>query len=277
MAQAKVISLNPADYVRGGLIQDIDVAVTRARWTEWDFNGTITPPSLAACLEFEPLDGGEVHEEYLSAGKLDFFAPNQENDGKTLVSQGKDHMTQGTKWHLFIQSMADNGADLTVLNAGDISVIEGAKVHIVRKPAPPRPGMAKRDKEEMMLVVDKVISLPWDKKGAGARRTTAAKPGAASAKADAKPDARVDAKPEADTGGGDSDYDAIALGAVTEVLSRKGTAMAINSLRVNTYRELSNDKSLDKAARDTINRSVNPDWLAANGFVVDGMEVSLPE
>jgi len=286
------IMLHPDTYIRGGLMQDVDVTLTNLRWTEWDYQGTVNPPVLACRITMEPLDGFDEHEEFLSAGSLDNFQPNPDDDGKTLISpNGKEHLTQSSNWYHFIRSITDSGGDLTPLK-DDISILEGSKFHVVRKPAPKRDGaftvQKKEGREAQILVVDKVISLPWDKKGAGAKRTataaaTAAKPTGAAAKTNSVAAAATTAtataaaaeEAQAEAPAGDDDMNNIAIGVVTGLLE-KGTT-PINQLKVFSFRELNKDKSLDTKTKNAISGTINATWLAGNGFVVDGADVSMPQ
>jgi len=279
------IMLHPDTYIRGGLMQDVDVTLTNLRWTEWDYQGTVNPPVLACRVTMEPLDGSDEHEEFLSAGSLDNFQPNPDDDGKTLVSpNGKEHLTQSSNWYHFIRSITDSGGDLTPLK-DDISVLEGSKFHVVRKPAPKRDGaftvQKKEGREAQILVVDKVISLPWDKKGAGAKRTAAAaKPATAGAAAKTNSSAAATTaaaaeEAQAEAPAGDDDMNNIAIGVVTGLLEKGATP--INQLKVFSFRELNKNKALDTKTKNAISGMINAAWLAENGFVVDGAEVSMPQ
>jgi hypothetical protein len=270
-------------------MQDIDVAITNVRWTEWDYQGTVNPPVLACRVTMAPLDGSDEHEEFLSAGSLDNFTPNPDDDGKTLVSpNGREHLTQSSNWYQFIQSILDSGGDLTPLK-DDVSILEGSKFHVVRKPAPKRDGaftvQKKEGREAQILVVDKVISLPWDKKGAK-RTAVAAKPAAAVAAGAAKANSGAAAnsvtataaaaqEAQAEAPAGDDDLGNVAIGVVTGLLEKGVTPL--NQLKVFSFRELNKNKALDTKTKNAISAMITADWLAENGFVVDGTDISMPQ
>lgn len=79
-----VASLLPENMAQGGLADDFDGVITRARFAPWDYNGKIDHHVLAAHVTIKP-DGDEPEVDvYLSAGNLDEFMPS--NDGEKPVN-----------------------------------------------------------------------------------------------------------------------------------------------------------------------------------------------
>lgn len=188
------ISLHPRDFVMGGLIDDVDVEIKDSRFIVTDYSGAATENALALQLTMTVLgdDSGAVHEQLFSAGRSADFLPDPETEGRTLIQNGtRESLTNSTNLALFLKSMADAGADLAILSAGDIGVLTGARLHVKRMPAPKRDNIVQqprsdgRERANTILLCTKLISLPWDKKG-GAKgvSTTAKGTGAAAAKAE---------------------------------------------------------------------------------------------
>lgn len=221
------ISLHPRDFVMGGLIQDVDVEVVEARFIATDYDGTLPSASaLALKMDLKVLgdETNTIHTQLFAAGNIANFAPDPETDGRTLEKNGsREALDKNSNLGLFLQSMMDAGANLTPMSKGDVSALEGARFHIVRKPAPKREGLSNttaradgQEREKTIVLCSKIISLPWDKAG---KPAAAAKP-AATAAAKGKPAA---AEPEADEA--ESAYPA-------DVLERAGdflTGMVVES------------------------------------------------
>lgn len=188
-----VVGFGPDQFVQKGLPSDIDVRITKARWTEWNYGGAVSADRLAIAvyLEFKNLASDEEHEQYLSAGSLaDSFRPNPKDDGKTLeVLKGEPELAKGSNWHLFMDSLWKKGwpsdpNDPRSGSGGDVSVLEGLEFHLQRVKAPERPGLKreprKKEFEEQIMVATAIIRLPWEAgKGSsekGATRTMSAAP-----------------------------------------------------------------------------------------------------
>ncbi len=161
-------SLNPADFVRGGLANDIDVEVVRARYDIFDYGGTVQGDAsrFSLRLELRDLKTGEEFVEHLTAGKPSDFVPSKEDGGKTMVSvSGKQQLNRDSNLFLFLQSIADLKIDMSPLADGDASRFDGFKFHLVRKPAPKRTGLSitrkNPEQEATYVAVQSVIYVPW--------------------------------------------------------------------------------------------------------------------
>lgn len=73
-----VASMNPADFIAGGLLDDFDGRITRARLVPWDYNGNADHFSLAVALTIQPDEGNEF-TQYYSAGSLEHFVPSMDS------------------------------------------------------------------------------------------------------------------------------------------------------------------------------------------------------
>lgn len=161
------ISLNPKTFSPGGLLNDSDVEIVSSRFTVYDYNGTITDPqqmSVALRLDLKVIETGEEHTEYFSFGR----APDWmiDDDGKTIEPVAGKKPNNNSVFSFFVQSLLEAGFDEDMLDAGDISVLEGLRVHVIRKAAPDSwkslPGMKKDEnkREKTYLAVDRILSKP---------------------------------------------------------------------------------------------------------------------
>ena len=270
------VSLHPRDFVIGGLIDDVDVEITDARFISTDYEGTLASANalaLQATMKVLGDDSGNEHIQLFSAGNTADFLPDPDTDGKTLIKNAvRESLTRSTNLALFLQSMIDCGADLGPMSSGDVSVLEGLKCHVMRKPAPKRDGLPVnarqdsqgREREKTILLCTKIIALPWDKKGKGTPKATAA---AAPAKATAAAQ---------DAGELDEDQTLLAIQYLTEDLTENG-ASTMGQLRLRATRRIK-DLGFEKPGKDAnqfIAHITSESFLMENGFVVDGKTISL--
>lgn len=169
-------SLKPSDAVEGGgLLDNVDVMWKEVLFEMWDYNGTqAASPALKVAMELD--DGGEA-VQYFSCGKAEDWTPSK--DGKKLVPIGGARgLNKASNFMILLDSLIK--ADFPEDKIGDdCSVFEGLEAHMVRVPAPKRPGLAPakaradgRTYERTNLVVDKILKLPWEKKGATSKSTS---------------------------------------------------------------------------------------------------------
>lgn len=177
---AEGASLKPSEMTEGtGLIDDVDATWKECSFEMFDYGGKVSQPVPALKAVLETDDGEEV-EQFWSMGASKDWIPS--DDGKRLIAVGSATTLKSSS----------NGAILltSLVNAGfpedkigdDIGVFEGMVAHMVRIPAPKRPGLKRqpredgREYEQTILTVGEIITLPWEKKKAkGAPKKTAAK------------------------------------------------------------------------------------------------------
>lgn len=177
------IGLGPSSFVEGtGLISDVDAVFTDVGFVTWDYRGkSPESPALRAVLRVE---GEDPVEQYWSAGSLKEFLPS--DDGKMLLPVGSQTgLNKSCNVVQLIMSLIDAGFPEDKIQ-DDISVLEGLQAHVVRVPAPKRPGLVKQPRadgkvyEDQVLVVDTIIKLPWEaekgKKAAPAEAGPTAEP-----------------------------------------------------------------------------------------------------
>ena len=175
------LSLRPSSFSQGGgLIDDVDVEITRARFVEYDFEGKADKPTLCLLLQLKDSDGGE-HAQYFSAGDMAYFVPsedpkNPDLNGITIVKVGeKDNLNGGTNTALLLNSLVQAGFPEDKLDGGDVRVLEGLVGHVNRVPQPKRSGLPKKEgqRDLMVLVFTKIISMPGEqRKSSGGKAAT---------------------------------------------------------------------------------------------------------
>lgn len=173
-------SLNPEDFSEGGgLLDNVDVTWEKCRFMMWDYQGKIQTPVPALCIKMTLEDGDEA-EQYWSAGNPKDWAPSQ--DGTILLPQGTaESINMTSNLGILISSIVNAGFPIEKLE-DKISIFDGMRAHMVRQAAPKRSGLATapradgRSFDPTILVVDKILSFPWEKgaaKGAGGAKAAA--------------------------------------------------------------------------------------------------------
>ena len=172
------LSLRPSSFtIGGGLIDDVDVEITSARFVTYDYDGKAEKPALCLLLQLKDSDGTE-HAQYYSAGDTAYFVPSEdpkkpELNGITIVKVGeKENLNGGTNAALMLNSLVQSGFPEDKLDDGDVRVLEGLVGHVNRVPQPKRSNIARKEgaRDPMVLVFTKIISLPGEqKKGAAGK------------------------------------------------------------------------------------------------------------
>lgn len=160
-------SLDPSSFVEGGgLIDDVDVDFKSCLFSMFDYNGKISPgvPSLKIDMVMED---DEEATQYYSMGSGNDWIPSE--DGCQLLAVGKANSIRMTSnGGIFLKSLIDAGFPVDKLG-DDITVLDGLKAHVIRVPAPKRPGLKTQDRddgknfEKTILIVGEILTLPWEK------------------------------------------------------------------------------------------------------------------
>ena len=168
-------SLRPSDAVEGGgLLDNVDVTWEEVRFEMWDYNGTQQPsPALKVGMK---LEDGDKADQFFSCGKAEDWAPSK--DGTKLVPIGGARgLNKSSNFMILLDSLIKAGFPEDKIG-DECTVLEGLECHMVRVPAPKRPGLAPakaradgRTYERTNFVVDVIHKLPWDKKGSGKGKT----------------------------------------------------------------------------------------------------------
>ena len=166
---AGVASLHPDEMIAGGLADDFDGTISRARLTQWDYDGQLDHYLLFAKVLIEP-DAGEevagvqedgcVHAFYSCGASIEDFAPSNDGEEPTdleaededewegvyaLPVASRQQLNNSSNWAFFVRNALDCGFD--ALDAG-IDCVEGVRGHFNRIPQPKRSGIQVREDEE---------------------------------------------------------------------------------------------------------------------------------
>lgn len=160
------VSLNPATFVQGGLIDDIDATIMRAAFCYWDYDkGGDTYLFLGMVLQDKD---GKEHAQYYSAGDKEFFEPG-DAQGTWLRAKGaRSSMNTNTNAAAFLQSLVAAGFPqdrLDTMGIGD--ALTGLKAHWNQVAQPKRKGLIKtgaavgeQEREKSTLLVSAILQLP---------------------------------------------------------------------------------------------------------------------
>lgn len=143
MAKKKGVSLNPNDFVSGGLIDDVDCTFENVKFEMYDYNGKVSPanPSLGIDIRYGDAEDDKTRQ-YWSAGSHKDWAAS--DDGSMLVSVGQaTALRKSTNLFNLLKSLCECGFQSDELDEGVVTCLEGLKCHVMRIPAPKRAGLQK--------------------------------------------------------------------------------------------------------------------------------------
>lgn len=150
-----VASMNPDNFVQGGLMDDFDGTINKVRFVPWDYDGKIDHHVLAVAVTIKPEDGDAFVQHY-SAGDLNMAVPTmdgenpvdldngsgEELEGKYALLVGKATALRGsTNWAHFLEALcACEGFDRARLQP-NVDSLEGISGHFNRVPQKKRSGI----------------------------------------------------------------------------------------------------------------------------------------
>jgi len=216
---SKAASLSPENFVEGGgLIDDVDVEFKECVFDMFDYNGKVVPgvPSLKVTMVIEE----DEAIQYYSMGSSNDWIPSE--DGSQLLAVGKaTNIRMTSNGGIFLKSLIDAGFPADQLG-DDITVLQGLQAHVIRVPAPKRPGIKKekKDFEDTILIVSDIISLPGEKKKPKGAPKGAAK---SKAKGKAKPKAKPTVEEAVEEAADSGDINDKATVAIMEILEAEGS------------------------------------------------------
>ncbi len=161
--QYKVISMNPDTFVQGGLVQDVDVRIDACYAELFNYGGKIQGFACTVRADCVNIDSGEKVELRWSMGTSTDFIPHPSDRRYVVSIAGAEGARKGSNWSVFLDTLINAGLDKTVLNDGFLGRLEGLEFHVVRPPAPKRPGIEHPEAkyEQTIPCVSKVIRWPW--------------------------------------------------------------------------------------------------------------------
>jgi hypothetical protein len=289
--QRQYLGMGADDFIQGGLLNNIDVEITSAIWTGWDYDGAISTDVLAVKMTLTPLDEKmkpkpeEAVEQYWSAGgELGDTGGITDDGSRVRPSEGKSALTKNSNLHVLIQTLWANGMPKDYLADGNISKLKGTKVHVIRTTAPKREGITrerKKDREDTVLVINKIYQGPWGKMTAGAT-TTKAQPAAAPAQTQpagvnggstdaqlAQAAAQQQSSAPAPVPAAGNEVEEAAVVALNTLIKEKGMFAAVSDLKIAGFRL--HQKSNASLRNAVIALLENESWLTSHGMqIVDG-------
>jgi len=169
--------LAPDTFVEGaGLLGDVNVKWKEVKFEEWDYDGKVAQAIPALKITMEVEDQEDAVDQYFSCGGAKDWTPSK--DGKKLVAVGTaTGINKSSNFAILMASLVEAGFPPEKIE-DDCTVFEGLECHMIRVPAPKRPGLVSTPRadgkvyEKTNMVVDVISKLPWEAKG---KKGTAAK------------------------------------------------------------------------------------------------------
>lgn len=282
-AAAEVASLNPADFLQGGLKSDFRGKITEAVYCPWDYKGAIAEPVLGVRLTIEVEGEDAPYTDYWPAGSLEAFVPSE--DGRTpaededggvgagpyAVKVGKrSGLNNNTNFAHLMQTIVDCGEASKKFRVSDLTssleCLVGLDAHWDRVPQKKRSGMVDNDAPQQegkrrnndVLVVTSVYAY-------GEEDAKPAKGKAAPAKGKPAP------VEDEDEGGDENPLDAKLAEIVESAIAEAGGTIKRSKLAVVVLKAAAKDK--DKAK--LVKRVSEEDFLAGGAWVYDEDEGTL--
>lgn len=260
----KGASLNPADAVAGGLLDDVDVTWKNVKYEMYDYEGKA---DAAPCLAADMVTGAESKPEDIvrqrwSCGSSDNWEPSP--DGMYLVPIGSEtELRKASNVIVLMGSMVQAGFPASALSDGAANVFEGLQAHMRRMEGPKRGNLPQQqarrvvggkeyERDNKILLVEKIIALP------GKQEEAAPKKG--KGKAAAKDEAKTAEPKAADQTG----IDAKAKDLLTRIILEGDGKAAKKDIPSLGFKILGNDPDRNKILAVLF----KDEWIAANGFAV---------
>lgn len=231
------VSLRPSDQQQGGLLDDVDVTLKSLTFCEWDYNGAISDPVLAICVEMETDDGQEVEPQYFSCGDLKRMNPTADGKGLDGASRG---LNQSSNGGVFLKSIVDAGFPEDRIE-NTLSTFENTNVHVNRIPQKQRAGFTVTKKNDQyqatVLVVTGINRLPWEKEGT----KTAARPVTGAA-------GRAPVQPTQQSEDTEANLDVVdeAMSILTSAIDANGGKLPMNRIAMKTLKALAGNPNANE-------------------------------
>lgn len=183
-AALNVAGMDPDLFAEGGLLDDFDGKILKARFVPWDYNGTMDHHILAVAVTYLADGEDKPQTQHYSAGELDFFVPS--NDGKTPVPLDKenatpdelegiyalrvgkrDQLSNSSNWATFVTAAIEAGFPRALLRPS-CTFVEGTVGHFNRVPQKKRSGIVqapptdptKKERAKDILVLTELKQAP---------------------------------------------------------------------------------------------------------------------
>jgi len=160
--KSRVASMSPDSFVSGGLMDDVDGTIIKARYVPWDYNGTLDHHVLGVAVTIQVEGEAEPYVQHYSAGDLEHFMPSMDGENPVNLegyggegynpedAEGiyalkvgkKEGLANSSNWAQFIVAALDAKFPTDKLGA-NTDCFEGAIGHFNRVPQKKRSGLVK--------------------------------------------------------------------------------------------------------------------------------------
>lgn len=159
------VSINPADAVSGGWLDEAIVEFNKVRFAIWDYDKGMHQATFIK-MDLTKEEDGSEHTQYLRFAADQEFVPSE--DGKHLIKVGsRESLIDSTAGMLFLTSAINAGfpsAQLTTSPATMDGLV--ARLHLVDPPSNWQNMEKDKDgKKKQVLQIAEIIAYPGEKKG----------------------------------------------------------------------------------------------------------------
>ena len=168
--EEKGASLRPHDFAEGGGLFQGEATWRNPRFEVFDYKGG-SNSSPGFMVDMEPEEGDTIMQ-FWSAGNADDWTPSK--NGKKLIATGKaTKLSKSSNFYILLNSLVEAKFPENKME-DDVSIYDGMKCNMVRVPAPERKGLQQKERkyDPTILVVDSIITFPWEaeEKGKGGEK-----------------------------------------------------------------------------------------------------------
>lgn len=174
------VSMDPDDFVTGGLLQDVDLEILKIYSTLEKPEHYKFDDRVFIKMEAKNLSTGGQEEQFWAAGSNADFVPS--SDGNFILpnpdNPSATALRKASNWAAMLVSLKTNGGmPKGFLNSSKgLSALAGMRFHAMQAPAPERPGLEKKDSKfpPTVLICFKVLPgfAPWEAKKTAVAGTT---------------------------------------------------------------------------------------------------------
>jgi hypothetical protein len=300
--QQQGISL--AKFATGGMVDDVDLTIQDAMFTQYDYDGKVDHEVLALGVQFVDDNGKEINQ-YYSAGELTFFVPSDDGSMAIPVAD-KQMLSDSCNAARLIMSLLEVGVPEDFLATGNVKSWVGMKLHMKQIAQPKRQGLirggAEGDKEKTVLLATQLIHMPGEGDSAPAPKkapvgkstttTTAKVPGTQAGKpalggktAAATSKVKPNGSAGASTPAASDELSDTALEMLTEILVENDGVVVkkdLSKLAFQKAGERVQAKTLDAKDKTKVVQLIFQDaklheWAGNGAIQYDGSQVSMPE
>lgn len=284
------VSLNPKNFVSGGLLNDVDLEILEMKATLEKPEHYTYEDRIFVKMRAKNLGTGAEEENFWAAGSNADFSPSL--DGNQILpntdsGSSATALRKNSNFSAMVVSLWTNGGMPEAYLDGPkgLSALVGLRFHGMQAPAPERPGIDKKAEQPgkkkydaTVLICFKVLPpAPWETKkpvAGTARRVVTGAPAAAPVAP--APAAATSAQPPAPAAGDedgkiiqvinglidDAPVDENGVQKIPAVATKEGVAaMVFNKLVKFGFKVPERTAAAKKV--------VDADWLAANGFLLE--------